>query len=213
MQCSKTTPCLKCTRDALPCQYPHTGRKLISGTEWRHNTVYVPSPKQSAPNAGGPIKEAYFFQQFFYVFLQRNQFTGDAAKWHRYLSTNVTRCRGHFAALAALGALVQYKQRHDVTLPARLLESALRSYQDGVHFLQIQIDRRTAQWDPVSVLSVAFLLSMFEVLGHVCAVQETSLMLIIDIAHVRSNGGRMELSHGVRHIRYSASLRSFTLST
>lgn len=65
--------------------------------------------------------------------------------------------------MASIGALTAYTQSKRRTRDVRMLELAIKSYQSSVTFLGDRVRSERASWDPLSMLSLAFLLSLFEV--------------------------------------------------
>jgi hypothetical protein len=110
-----------------------------------------------------PDGETRSFQHFFHIFLPQNRFSGGAAEWHQYLTSQVPRCQGHFSALAGIGALTVYTRGSDGRPDPRMLELAIQSYQKSVEFLGDRIQSGRESWNHLSMLSLAFLLSLFEV--------------------------------------------------
>ena len=143
----------------MVCRYaPASKPTIVIG-----NQPPVPKADLSPSILSKPDGETRFFQQFFHVFLPQNRFSGGAADWHRYLTSQVPQCHGHFSALAGLGAMTVYTRGTDGRRDPRMLELAIQSYQKSVEFLGNRIRGGRESWDHLSMLSLAFLLSLFEV--------------------------------------------------
>jgi hypothetical protein len=110
-----------------------------------------------------PDGQTRSFQHFFHVFLPQNRFSGGAADWHGYLTAQVPQCQGHFSALAGIGALTVYMRGNEGRRDHHMLELAIQSYRKSVEFLGDRIQRDRESWNHLSMLSLAFLLSLFEV--------------------------------------------------
>ena len=141
------------------CRYAPASKPVIVVGNQRP----VPKADLSPSILSKPDGETRSFQYFFHVFLPQNRFSGGAADWHRYLTSQVPQCRGHFSALAGLGAMTVYTRGIDGRRDPRMLELAIQSYQKSVEFLGDRIRSGRGSWNHLSMLSLAFLLSLFEV--------------------------------------------------
>jgi hypothetical protein len=114
------------------------------------------------PKTPAVDQQSTFFQHFFQSFLPRNAFSGGSSEWTRYVVSQFSHCRGHYSALSSLGALVSHSQHRGSRHGACAFAKAIQSYQDSVKCLQDWINLGQRSWNPLRMLSLAFLLSLFE---------------------------------------------------
>jgi hypothetical protein len=153
-------PCSSCQKASLVCRYASGTNPIIRLDNRRSLTLSPPAIAISRTPAVD--QQSTFFQHFFQNFLPRNTFSGGASEWTTYAVSQLSQCRGHYSALSSLGALVSHSQHRRSRHGARILAQAVQSYQDSVNCLQIWINRGQSSWDPLRMLSLAFLLSLFE---------------------------------------------------
>jgi hypothetical protein len=173
VQCSNKTPCESCYRAGLVCLYLSVSKPVITIGNQRN----LPKASFSSSVLSKPDGETKSFQHCFHGFLPQNRFYGGAADWHRYLTSQVSHCKGHFSALAGLGAMTVYTRGSHGRRDPRMLELAIQSYQTSVEFLRSRIRSGCASWNHLSMLSLAFLLSLFEV-SQPCNDRTTTFSLI-----------------------------------
>jgi hypothetical protein len=170
VQCSGDTPCSSCQKSSLVCRYASWTSPIIRLDNRRpllHSAI-VP-PKTPAVD-----QQSTFFQHFFLNFLPRNSFSSGDSEWTTFAVSQLSQCRGHHSALLSLGALVSHSHQRRSRHGACVLAQAIQSYQDSVRCLQVWIDRGQNSWDPLRMLSLAFLLSLFEA----CSVDYDALVAI-----------------------------------
>jgi hypothetical protein len=143
----------------LTCVYPSLSKAVITIGNQRS----LPKANLSPSVLLKPDSQTRSFQHFFHIFLPQNRFSGGAADWHGYLTAQVPQCQGHFSALAGIGALTVYMRGNEGRRDHHMLELAIQSYQKSVEFLGDRIQRGRETWNHLSMLSLAFLLSLFEV--------------------------------------------------
>lgn len=144
----------------MDCHYPAISKPVIViGGDQRT----LPKTDLTVSVLSKPDGETRSFQHFFHIFLPQNRFSGGASDWHRYLTSQVPQCHGHFSALAGIGAMTVYTRGSNGHRDPRTLELAIQSYQKSVQFLGDRIRSGRESWNHLSMLSLAFLLSIFEV--------------------------------------------------
>jgi hypothetical protein len=158
VQCSGKTPCWSCQKISLACRYTTTTNPIIR-LDNRRSLFPSTSTRSKTPAID---QQSTFFQHFFHNFLPRNNFSGGASRWTTYAMSQLSQCRGHHSALSSLGALLLHAQDRGTRQGGCVLATAIQSYQESVKCLQLWIDREKAEWDPLRMLSLAFLLSLFE---------------------------------------------------
>ena len=122
----------------------------------------VPPSANALPKTPAIDQQSTFFQHFFHEFLPRNAFSGGAREWTSFAKSQLSHCRGHYSALSSLGALASYSHRRGTCSGANVLAQGIRSYQNSVNCLQDWINQGQTSWEPLRMLSLAFLLSLFE---------------------------------------------------
>jgi hypothetical protein len=81
--------------------------------------------------------------------------------------------------LAGIGALTVYTRGSDGRRDHRMLELAIQSYQKSVEFLGYRVQSGRESWNHLSMLSLAFLLSLFEVRRYHLSHQITTSSLTL----------------------------------
>ena len=170
VQCSGDTPCSSCQKASLACRYASGTSPIIR----LDNTRLLLHSAIALPKTPAIDQQSTFFQHFFLNFLPRNSFSGGASEWTTYAVSQLAQCDAHYSALSSLGALVSHSHHRGSRHGASVLQKAIQSYQDSVRCLQVWIDRGQNSWDPLRMLSLAFLLSLFEA----CSVDYDALVAI-----------------------------------